>query len=66
MSADATGLTAGLSAAVSRPEVTHDRAAVLREVAISICDGGRDISGKQTGGSCLHIIKQSVNNNHCR
>ena len=30
MLADATGLTQGLSAAVSRPEVTHDRGGVLR------------------------------------
>src|ERR1700736_3463984 len=44
MLADATGLTEGLSAAVSRPEVTDDRGAVLRDVAVSICDGGRDIS----------------------
>jgi hypothetical protein len=43
MLADATGLTEALSAAVSRPEVTHDRGAVLRDVAVSICDGGRDI-----------------------
>lgn len=44
MLADATGLTEALSAAVSRPEVTHDRGAVPRDVAVSICDGGRDIS----------------------
>lgn len=43
MLADATGLTEALSAAVSRPEVTHDRGAVPRDVAVSICDGGRDI-----------------------
>jgi len=43
MLADATGLTEGLSAAVSRPEVTHDRGGVLRDMAVSICDGGRDI-----------------------
>ena len=44
MLADAFGLTEGLSAAVSRPEVIHDRGAVLRDVAVSIADGGRDIS----------------------
>jgi len=44
MLADGFGLTAGLSAAVSRPEVIHDRGAVLRDVAVSIADGGRDIS----------------------
>lgn len=44
MLADAFGLTAGLSAAVSRPEVIHDRGAVLRDVAVSIADGGRDIT----------------------
>lgn len=43
MLADATGLTAGLSAAVSRPEVIHDRGGVLRDVAVTIADGGRDI-----------------------
>ncbi|HZE15528.1 MAG TPA: transposase, partial [Mycobacterium sp.] len=44
MLADAFGLTEGLSAAVSRPEVIQDRGAVLRDVAVSIADGGRDIS----------------------
>lgn len=43
MLADATGLTAGLSTALSRLEVTHDRGAVLRDVAVTIADGGRDI-----------------------
>ena len=44
MLADAFGLTEALSAAVSRPEVTHDRGVVLRDVAVAIADGGRDIS----------------------
>jgi hypothetical protein len=35
MLADATGLTKGLSAAVSRPQVTHDRGGVLRDVAVA-------------------------------
>ena len=39
MLADATGLTGALSAALSRPEVTHDRGAVLRDVAVAIADG---------------------------
>ncbi|KZS62929.1 hypothetical protein A4G26_28085 [Mycobacterium kansasii] len=43
MLADATGLTEGLSAVLSRPEVTHDRGAVLRDVAVAIAGGGRDI-----------------------
>lgn len=43
MLADATGITEGLSAAVSRPEVTHDRGAMLRDVAVTIAGGGRDI-----------------------
>lgn len=43
MLADTTGLTAGLSAALSRPEVPHDRGAVLRDVAVMIAGGGRDI-----------------------
>jgi hypothetical protein len=34
MLADNLGLTSGLSAALSRPEVTHDRGAVLRDVAV--------------------------------
>jgi hypothetical protein len=33
MLADATGLTSGMSAVLSRPEVLHDRGAVLRDVA---------------------------------
>jgi Transposase DDE domain group 1 len=44
MLADVTGLTARLSVAVSRPEVIHDRGEVLRDVAVAIADGGRDIS----------------------
>lgn len=39
MLADATGLTSALSVAVSRPEVVHDRGAVLRDVAVAIADG---------------------------
>jgi len=35
MLADATGLTKVLSAAVSRPQVTHDRGRVLRDVAVA-------------------------------
>ena len=44
MLADATGLTSALSAALSRPEVTHDRGAVLRDVAVAIADGTDCIS----------------------
>ena len=44
MLADATGLTGALSAALSRPEVTHDRGAVLRDVAVAIADGTDCIS----------------------
>ena len=39
MLADATGLSEALSAAVSRPEVIHDRGAVLRDMAVAIADG---------------------------
>lgn len=39
MLVDATGLTSALSVAVSRPEVVHDRGAVLRDVAVAIADG---------------------------
>src|SRR5688572_6966473 len=44
MLADATGLSEALSAAVSRPEVIHDRGAVLRDVAVAIADGTDCIS----------------------
>jgi hypothetical protein len=44
MLADATGLTEALSAAVSRPEVIHDRGAVLRDVAVAIASGSDCIS----------------------
>ena len=47
MLADRTGLTDALSAAVSRPEVTHDRGAVLRDVAVSIADGATNLSGSK-------------------
>jgi hypothetical protein len=45
MLADAIGLTSGLSAALSRPEVTHDRGAVLRDVAVSIAGGAQNLAG---------------------
>ncbi len=45
MLADATGLTSGLSAALSRPEVLHDRGAVLRDVAVSIAGGTQNLAG---------------------
>ncbi|HUH70078.1 MAG TPA: IS1380 family transposase [Mycobacterium sp.] len=45
MLADATGLTSGLSAVLSRPEVTHDRGAVLRDVAVSIAGGAHNLAG---------------------
>ena len=44
MLADATGLSEALSAAVSRPEVIHDRGAVLRDMAVAIADGSDCIS----------------------
>jgi hypothetical protein len=45
MLADATGLTEALSAAVSRPEVTHDRGAVWRDVAVAIAGGAENLAG---------------------
>jgi len=45
MLADATGLTSGLSAVLSRPEVFHDRGVVLRDVAVSIAGGGQNLAG---------------------
>lgn len=45
MLADATGLTSGLSVALSRPEVIHDRGAVLRDVAVSIAGGAHNLAG---------------------
>jgi len=45
MLADAIGLTSGLSAALSRPEVTHDRGAVLGDVAVSIAGGAQNLAG---------------------
>jgi Transposase DDE domain group 1 len=50
MLADATGLTSALSAAVSRPEVIHDRGAVLRDVAVAIADGVDCISDARVLG----------------
>ena len=45
MLADATGLTGGLSAALSRPEVLRDRGVVLRDVAVSIAGGAQNLAG---------------------
>ncbi|KAA1238379.1 IS1380 family transposase, partial [Mycobacterium simiae] len=42
MLADATGLTSGLSVALSRPEVFHDRGAVMRDVSVSIAGGAQN------------------------
>ena len=44
MLADATGVTSGLSAALSRPEVLHDRGVVLQDVAVSIAGGAQNPS----------------------
>jgi hypothetical protein len=38
------GLTSGLSAALSRPEVLHDRGAVMREVAVSISGAAENLA----------------------
>jgi hypothetical protein len=45
MLADATGLTSGLSEVLSRPEVFHDRGAVMRDVAVSIAGGAQNLAG---------------------
>ena len=45
MLADATGLTSGLSVALSRPQVIHDRGAVMRDVAVSIAGGAHNLAG---------------------
>jgi hypothetical protein len=45
MLADATGLTSGLSAVLSRPEVLHDRGAVMRDIAVSIAGGAQNLAG---------------------
>lgn len=45
MLADSLGLTSGLSAVLSRPEVLHDRGAVLRDVAVSIAGGAHNLAG---------------------
>jgi hypothetical protein len=34
-----------LCAVLSRPEVTHDRGAVLRDVVVSIAGGGQNLAG---------------------
>jgi hypothetical protein len=47
MLADRVGLTDALSAAISRPEVVHDRGALLRDVAVSIGDGATNLSGSR-------------------
>jgi hypothetical protein len=45
MLADNVGLTSGLSAVLSRPEVLHDRGAVMRDVAVSIAGGAENLAG---------------------
>ena len=45
MLADSLGLTGGLSSVLSRPEVLHDRGAVLRDVAVSIAGGAQNLAG---------------------
>jgi len=42
--ADATGLTSELSDALWRPDVVHDRGAVMRDLAVSIADGATSMS----------------------
>src|SRR5574337_927455 len=43
MLADKTGLTSALSDALWRPDVVHDRGAVMRDLAVSIADGATSI-----------------------
>ena len=45
MLADNLGLTSGLSGALSQPEVTHDRGAVIRDVAVAIAGGAENLAG---------------------
>lgn len=45
MLSDSLSLTSGLSAVLSRPEVIHDRGAVLRDVAVSIASGAQNLAG---------------------
>lgn len=45
MLADATGLTSDLSAVLSRPEVFHERGAVMWDVAVSIAGGAQNLAG---------------------
>lgn len=45
MLADGMGLTRGLSSVLSRPEVIHNRGAVLRDVAVSIAGGAQNLAG---------------------
>jgi len=45
MLADNLGLTSGLSGALSRPEVTHNRGAVIRDVAVAIAGGAENLAG---------------------
>src|SRR5271166_1658078 len=45
MLADNLGLTSGLSGALPRPEVTHDRGAVIRDVAVAIAGGAENLAG---------------------
>ncbi|MGF2943596.1 IS1380 family transposase, partial [Mycobacterium sp. Lab-001] len=43
MLADKTGLTGALSDALYRPDVVHDRGAVMRDLAVGIADGATSI-----------------------
>ena len=44
MLADRTGLTSEMSDALIRPDVTHDRGAVMRDLAVAIADGASCMS----------------------
>jgi hypothetical protein len=44
MLADKTGLTTEMSDALIRPDVTHDRGAVMRDLAVAIADGASCVS----------------------
>jgi hypothetical protein len=45
MLADATGLTSGLSEVLSRPEVLHDRGAVMRDISVPVASGAQNLAG---------------------
>jgi hypothetical protein len=60
MLADKTGLTTEMSDVLIRPDVTHDRGAVMRDLAVAIADGASCMSEIAVLGDQSRCAKEAL------